>query len=151
MPDLSWTWQLQEGPEDRLVRGASGAPPIFRTPGIVEGAETYKYEIRAEAPFYDTSDPELVEITVLQRPKLTIECDDVQVRTGDPPLELKCTPSLDVLPRDGTPDYRWSWASENGLDLLSGDLTSATPVFQCSSESGSANSRICLSGHCLRG
>ena len=127
--DLSWTWQLQDGPEDRLVEGASGAPPIFRTPGDVENTETYKYEIRAEAPFYDASEPELVEITVLRRPQLSIECDDVRVRTGDPPLELMCTPSLDVPHRDGTPDYLWSWTSENGLDLLSGDLTSAMPVF----------------------
>ncbi|MXW82009.1 MAG: hypothetical protein F4246_09980 [Rhodothermaceae bacterium] len=129
VPDLSWKWQLQEGPEDRLVEGVSGAPPIFRTPGVVEDALTYKYEIRAEAPFYDASEPELVEIIVFQRPQLSIECDDVQVRTGDPPLELKCNPSLDVPLREGTPDYLWSWTSENGLDLLSGDLTSAMPVF----------------------
>ena len=129
VPDLAWTWQLQEGPEDRLVEGASGAPPIFRTPSVVEDTQTYKYEIRTEAQFYDTSDPQLVEIIVLRRPNLSIECDDIQVRTGDPPVELKCTPSLDVPPRDGAPDFLWSWTSENGLDLLSGDLASAMPVF----------------------
>ena len=129
VPDLSWTWQLQEGPEDRLIEGISGAPPIFRTPGVVEDTETYKYEIRTEAQFFDTSDPQLVEIIVLRRPNLSIECDDVQVRTGDPPVELQCTPSLDVPPRDGAPDFLWSWTSENGMDLLSGDLTSAMPVF----------------------
>ena len=79
--------------------------------------------------FYDTSEPELVEITVSQRPKLSIECEDVRVHTGDPPLELNCTPSLDVPLRDGPPDYLWSWTSENGMNLLSGDLTSAMPVF----------------------
>ena len=129
VPDLSWTWQLQEGPEDRLIAGASGAPPIFRTPGSVEETETYEYEIRVDARFYDASEPESVEIIVLQRPMLSIDCESVRVRTGDPPLELKCTPSLDIPHRDAPLDYTWDWKSENGLDLLSGDLSSATPVF----------------------
>ena len=75
------------------------------------------------------TDREDVNITILERPDISIECDDVQVRTGDPPLELKCTPSLDVPLLDGTPDYLWDWTSGNGMDLLSGDLTSAMPVF----------------------
>ncbi len=127
--DLSWIWQLQEGPEDRLIAGESGAPPIFRTPGVVENTENYKYEIRASAPFYDISEPESVEIIVLPRRVLSIECEDVRVRTGDPPVELNCTPSLNPPSQNPLPDFVWRWTSENGLDLLSGNLNSAMPVF----------------------
>ncbi len=127
--DISWTWQLQEGPADLLISDDSGAPPIFQTPDVVQDVQTYKYDIQVTAPFYDSSETESVEIIVRPRKMLTIDCEDVRVHTGDPPVELNCTPTINPPSQDPLPEFVWSWSSENGLDLLSGDLTSAMPVF----------------------
>ncbi len=133
VPNLSYEWQLQEGPSDRLITGDVAPPPIFRVPTTVEDTETYKYEIHVEAPFYDRSDTELVEIIVSQRVALSIECQDETVRTGDPPQPLTCTASTDPVLSTEL-DYDWEWESDDGLSLLSGDLQSGMPIFNVPSD-----------------
>ncbi len=124
---IEYKWDLTEGPTDQLT---AGTPPIFSVPASVDDTESsYTYDISVEAPFYDPSDPESVEIIVTQRPQLLIECqDDETVRTGAPPETLSCTASVDPV-QDPPLKYVWKWESDNGRPLLSGDLRSAMPVF----------------------
>jgi len=129
--NLSYTWQLQVGPTDRLVEGESGMPPIFSVPRSVEDTETYIYEVNVEAPHYDPSNTKSVEIIVRARAVLSLDCqDDVTVRTGDPPEELTCSVSADPDQLSASLEYDWEWTSQDGgLPLLSGDPESAVRTF----------------------
>jgi len=131
VPNLSYSWQLQEGPSDQLIAGVEpDSPPVFRVPASVEDPESYKYEIYVDAPYYDRSDTESVEIIVSQRSILSIDCEDVTVRAGDPPLTLTCIPSVDPVSQGGLPEIEWEWNSEDGgLSYLSGDVTTGMPIF----------------------
>lgn len=124
-PDLEWTWELVSGGEDLLTRGIGGAPPVFRTPASVASTTTWSYLIRADAPpHYDISEPQQVEITVLSRPVLSLECpQEVEVTVGQPPQPLMCNVSND---QDLDLVYRWRWTPPIRLS----DATAASPLFE---------------------
>jgi len=129
VPNLSYKWELQDGPSDRLVEGSSGSPPIFEVPITVETTETYTYDIHVEAaPMFQDSDLQTVVIEVSPR-FIEIDCDDITVRPGDEPLPLMCRATTDPAHPDEPLDYMWEWNSESGLPLLTGDLNSGMPIF----------------------
>ncbi|MXW31712.1 MAG: hypothetical protein F4Z62_01180 [Rhodothermaceae bacterium] len=121
--DPEWTWQLQEGPQDRLIAGAAGAPPIFQPPESVAAQETYKYNIQVSAPFYDASESESVEIIVLKRPVLSLDCpEEVVVTVGMPPQRIMCSVTND---QDLALEYAWQWMPTERLS----DSSTGSPLF----------------------
>jgi len=124
-PDLVWSWELEGGPEDLLTPGTGEAPPVFQTPASVASTTTWSYLIRADAPpHYDISEPQRVEIIVLTRPVLSLDCpQQVEVTVGQAPQPIECSVTND---RDLDLAYQWRWTPPTRLS----DAAVASPLFE---------------------
>lgn len=117
--DLTWTWQALG--EDRL--SLLGGNLIFQTPASVSSTTTYSYDIQVDAPpHYDMSTVERVDIIVIKRPILSLECQDLTVTVGMAPERIQCEVSND---QGIELDYVWQW---NPTTRLS-DTSTGTPLF----------------------
>lgn len=124
-PDIMWTWELVGGTEDLLVQGIGGAPPIFHTPALIGSTTTWTYLLRVDAPpHYDISEPQQVEIIVLARPVLSLECPQrVEVTVGQAPQPIECIVTND---QDLDLAYQWRWTPPTRLS----DAAVASPLFE---------------------
>ena len=122
--DIAWTWELLSGTEDLLVQGIGGAPPIFHTPAQIASTTTWTYLLRVDAPpHYDISEPQQVEIIVLARPVLSLECPQrVEVTVGQSPQPIACSVTND---QDLDLAYQWRWTPPTRLS----DAAVASPLF----------------------
>ncbi len=117
--DVTWTWQALG--EDRL-REENGTF-IFETPESVPVTTTYSYDFQIDAPpHYEASELERVDVIVLKRPILSLNCQDLTVNVGMPPQPIQCEASND---QDTEPDYIWQW---DPTTLLSNTDT-GMPIF----------------------
>ena len=123
--DLVWTWELASGPEDLLVQGTGGAPPIFQIPSLVASTTTWTYLLQVDAPpHYVISEAQQVEIIVRARPVLSLECPQrVEVTVGQSPQPIACSVTND---QDLDLAYRWRWAPPTRLS----DAGVASPLFE---------------------
>ena len=128
----NYTWTVQAEGEDSerlfdLLDIVSPTPLeiIYLTPESVESDESHIYSvgattIRGGDPI---SSQVQIQITVLEKPDISVECENVLAYVGDPPIELSCIATNDKgLDRD----YMWVW---DPTDRLFGDLSSGTPMF----------------------
>ncbi len=124
-PDLVWTWELANGTEDLLVQSIGGAPPVFHTPSLVTSTTTWTYLLQVDAPpHYEISVPQQVEIIVLARPVLSLECpESVEVTVGQSPQPIACRVTND---QDLDLAYRWRWTPPTRLS----DAAAASPLFE---------------------
>ena len=123
--DLVWTWELASGPEDLLVQGIGGAPPVFQTPSLVASTTTWTYLLRVDAPpHYEISEPQQVEIIVRARPVLSLDCPQrVEVTVGQAPQPIACQVTND---QDLDLAYSWRWTPPTRLS----DAAAARPLFE---------------------
>ena len=123
--DHVWTWELVSGPADLLVQGIGGAPPVFHTPATVASTTTWTYLLRVDAPpHYEISEPQQVEIIVLARPVLSLECPPrVEVTVGQSPQPIACQVTND---QDLDLAYSWQWTPPTRLS----DAAAARPFFE---------------------
>ena len=123
--NLMWSWDLiSDVSEDRLIQGLDGAPPVFQTPVLITKPTTWIYLIQADdPPHYEKSVPQEVQISVLPRPTLTLECPkEVEVFVGQAPYELDCKVQND---QNFDLVYRWNWNPSTRLS----NATIANPLF----------------------
>ena len=104
---------------------------IYLTPESVESDEIHTYSIVATsnpAESESSSSQVKIQITVLEKPDIIVECENVLAYVGDPPIQLSCMATNDKgLDRD----YTWMWEP---ADRLIGDLSSGTPMFDVPAE-----------------
>ena len=128
MDTFVWSWSAEGEDALRLfglLEIISGREVIYHTPESVESDEIHTYSIvattkREEDPI---SVQVKIQITVLEKPDISVTCENVLTFVGDPPIQLSCMATNDKgLDRD----YTWMWDPEDRL--LSGQ-SSGTPLF----------------------
>ncbi|MCY3488283.1 MAG: hypothetical protein OXH34_07560, partial [Bacteroidetes bacterium] len=104
---------------------------IYLTPESVENDEIHTFSIVATSNPLEgegSSSQVKIQITVLEKPDISITCGNVLAYVGDPPIQLSCMATNDEgLDRD----YTWMWEP---TDRLIGDLSSGTPMFDVPAE-----------------
>ena len=130
MDNYTWTVQAEGEDSDRLFDLLDIVSPtplemIYLTPESVDRDEIHIYSVgattvRGEDPI---SSQVQIQITVLEKPDISVTCENVLAYVGDPPIDLSCIATNDKgLDRD----YTWVW---DPTDRLLGDLSSGTPMF----------------------
>ncbi len=120
---IEWTWSPQDllNLEERNL--------VFQTPESVPTNPTiYRYDIWIEAPYHDRSDMVQVEVRVLKRPVLALECQDLTVTVGMPAQRIQCEVSNDQ--DDAELNYVWQWDPTTRLS----DTSTGTPLFDTPSQ-----------------
>ncbi|MCY3593721.1 MAG: hypothetical protein OXH01_00575 [Bacteroidetes bacterium] len=132
MDTFVWSWSAEGEDALRLfglLEIISGREVIYHTPESVESDEIHTYSIvatteRDEDPI---SVQVKIQITVLEKPDISVTCENVLAYVGDPPIQLSCMATNDKgLGRD----YTWVWEPTDRLD----DPSSGTPVFDVPAE-----------------
>ena len=126
--DVIWFWQPQGNTEDLLRPGSDGAP-VFQTPASVTENKTYIYQIQADSPpHYSISESEIVEVKVLKRPVISLDCpQEIVFAVGIEPQPIECTATNDL---DLDLEYVWLWEPPT---LLS-ESTISNPLFSVPSQ-----------------
>ena len=126
--NVVWSWQPQGNTEDLLRHGSDGVP-VFQTPTSVPANTTYVYSIQVDAPpHYTTSEPVIVEIEVLKRPIISLDCPpEVVFYVGMGPQRIECTATNNL---DLDLDYMWRWEPPT---LLS-ETNTSNPLFSVPSQ-----------------
>ena len=124
--DFVWTWAAQgDTPLEPLLPSLDDARrATFVVPESVDEDTFFEYSVTASSDDLGVSNSVDILITVLERPDIAVACEDVHVRTGDPPAQLSCTATNEKnLPLS----YTWQWMP---TDRLLGDLTATgMPLF----------------------
>lgn len=118
-----WTWAAEGDTPYDYLEIISAQDAIYRPPISVESDQIHIYSIVATGDQSGISNQVKIQITVLERPDILVECENASAFVGDPPIPLSCT----VTNEKGIDlDYTWVWEP---TDRLSGDLSSGTPMF----------------------
>ena len=126
--NYTWTVQAEGEDSDRLfglldIVSLTPLEIVYLTPESVENDEVHIYSIGATSAQLGSSSQVKIQINVLERPDISIACENVLAYVGDPPIQLSCMATNDKgLDRD----YTWVW---DPTDRLLGDLSSGTPMF----------------------
>ena len=126
--NYTWTVQAEGEDSDRLfglldIVSLTPLEIVYLTPESVESDEIHIYLIGATSAQLGSSNQVKIQINVLERPDISIACENVLAYVGDPPIQLSCMATND----EGVDrDYTWVW---DPMDRLLGDLSSGTPMF----------------------
>ena len=127
--NYTWTVQAEGEDSDRLfgfldIVSLTPLEIVYLTPESVESDEIHIYSIGATSAQFGSSNQVKIQITVLERPDISVACEDVLAYVGDPPIQLSCIATNDKgLDRD----YTWVW---DPTTRLSDDHSSTgTPMF----------------------
>ena len=128
--NYTWTVQAEGEDSDRLfdlLDFMSLAPLeiVYLTPESVEGDEIHIYSVVATTERGEDliSSQVEIQITVLERPDISVECKNALAYVGDPPIQLSCMATND---KGLDLDYMWVW---DPIDRLIDGLSSGTPTF----------------------
>lgn len=128
--DFVWTWAAEgEDTPFELLEIISGREAIYLTPQSVENDLIHIYSIIVNSAQFGSSNQVKIQINVLERPDISVACENAFAVVGDPDITLKCTATNDKGLTDL--DYTWVW---DPMERLSGDLPSGMPMFDVPDE-----------------
>ncbi len=132
--DFVWTWAAEgQTPLEFLLPDFNVNTPRFadfQTPESVEEDAHFEYSVTASHDELGASNRASIFISVLERPDITVACEDMRARVADPPLELSCIATNE---KNVARTYLWDW--EGPIELLIGDLANTgMPSFEVPTE-----------------